>query len=52
MRLSFGDLLRLRGGAQRRKRRIWHARRNNEMLVGVAPYRFRSAHWRRMLLCW
>jgi hypothetical protein len=30
-RLSFGDLLRLRGGAQRRKPRIWHARRNNEM---------------------
>src|SRR5689334_24856884 len=30
-RLAFGDLLRLRGGAQRGKPRIWHARRNNEM---------------------
>jgi len=34
-RLTFGDLLRLRGRAQR-KPRIWHARRNNEMLVGLA----------------
>jgi mannosyltransferase len=34
-RLTFGDLLRLRGREQRRKLRIWHARRNDEMLVGV-----------------
>src|SRR4029453_4579915 len=32
-RLGMGDILRLRGRAQRRKPRIWHARRNNEMLV-------------------
>src|SRR5258707_954209 len=35
-RLSLGDLVRLRGGAQHHKPRIWHARRNNEMLVGLA----------------
>jgi mannosyltransferase len=35
-RLIVGDILRLRGRAQRRKPRIWHARRNNEMLVGLA----------------
>ncbi len=34
-RLTFGDLLRLRSRAQRGKPRIWHARRNNEMLVGL-----------------
>jgi mannosyltransferase len=34
-RLSLGDLVRLRGGAQRQKPRIWHARRNNEMLAGL-----------------
>jgi mannosyltransferase len=34
-RLSFRDLMRLRRGGERRKPRIWHARRNNEMLVGV-----------------
>jgi mannosyltransferase len=41
-RLSFGDLFRLRGRAHRHKPRIWHARRNNEMLVGVA---LRSLGW-------
>src|SRR5258705_6481219 len=35
-RLAFGDLLKLRRRAQRTKPRIWHARRNNEMLVGLA----------------
>ena len=35
-RLSVGDILRLRSRAQRRKPRIWHARRNNEMLIGLA----------------
>jgi mannosyltransferase len=35
-RLTMGDIIRLRVGAQRRKARIWHARRNNEMLVGLA----------------
>lgn len=34
-RLGLGDLFRLRCGAQRHKLRIWHARRNNEMLAGV-----------------
>jgi mannosyltransferase len=33
-RLSFGDLLRLRNLPARRSR-IWHARRNNEMIVGL-----------------
>jgi len=54
-RLTVGDILRLRGRAQRRKPRIWHARRNNEMLVGLAlrglgwPFRliFTSAGQRR-----
>src|SRR5215510_9921241 len=41
-RLTFGDLLRLRGRAQRRMPRVWHARRNNEMLVGLA---LRSLGW-------
>src|SRR3954454_18448058 len=36
LRLTMGDIIRLRAGAQRRKSRIWHARRNNEMLVGLA----------------
>ncbi len=31
-RLTIGDLLRLRGS---RRRLIWHARRNNEMIVGL-----------------
>ena len=35
-RLTFGDLMRLRGRRQRAKPRIWHARRNNEMLLGLA----------------
>ncbi len=34
-RLTLRDLLRLRGAAQRGKPRSWHARRNNEMLVGL-----------------
>ena len=33
--LGLGGLVRLRLGAQRRKPRIWHARRNNEMLAGL-----------------
>src|SRR5262249_20517858 len=41
-RLTFGDLLRLRGRAQRSVPRVWHARRNNEMLVGLA---LRSLGW-------
>src|SRR5262245_56989988 len=35
-RLTFRDLLRLRSRAQRGTPRIWHARRNNEMIVGLA----------------
>src|SRR5881296_2735852 len=35
-RLTLRDILRLRGGTQRGKPRIWHARRNNEMLIGLA----------------
>src|SRR5215470_1006464 len=35
-RLRLRDILELRRRAQRRKPRIWHARRNNEMLVGLA----------------
>ena len=54
-RLTMGDILRLRGRMQRGKPRIWHARRNNEMLVGLAlrglgwPFRliFTSAGQRR-----
>ena len=34
-RLSLGDFVRLRRGSQRRRPRIWHARRNNEMLAGL-----------------
>src|SRR3954469_5149597 len=34
--LSLYDLWRLRGPKQRGQPRIWHARRNNEMLVGLA----------------
>jgi mannosyltransferase len=34
-RLTFGDLFRLRSGSARMKPRIWHARRNDEMLVGL-----------------
>jgi mannosyltransferase len=34
-RLTLRDLLRLRMGSQRTKLRIWHARRNDEMLAGV-----------------
>ena len=32
-KLTFGDLMRLRRRGERAKPRIWHARRNNEMLV-------------------
>jgi mannosyltransferase len=35
-RLTLGDLVRLRSRSQRRTPRIWHARRNNETLVGLA----------------
>jgi len=35
-RLTVRDLIRLRGRSQRRKARIWHARRNDEMLIGLA----------------
>jgi mannosyltransferase len=34
-RLTLRDLFRLRSAAQRHKPRVWHARRNNEMLVGL-----------------
>ncbi|MEA2991903.1 MAG: mannosyltransferase [Alphaproteobacteria bacterium] len=34
-RLSFGDLLRLRRRPHGRSPRIWHARRNNEMIIGL-----------------
>src|SRR5574341_2432389 len=54
-RMTLGDLLRLRLAAQRRKPRIWHARRNNEMVAGLIlkllgwPFRlvFTSAAQRR-----
>jgi mannosyltransferase len=35
LRLTLGDLFRLRTGATRVKSRIWHARRNDEMLAGL-----------------
>src|SRR5436309_2020434 len=35
-RLAFCDLVRLRFGARRHRPRIWHARRNNEMMAGLA----------------
>ncbi len=35
-RMTVGDLLRLRLSSQRRKPRIWHARRNNEMMAGLS----------------
>jgi mannosyltransferase len=35
-RLSVRDIIKLRVRSQRRKTRIWHARRNNEMLIGLA----------------
>src|SRR5262245_56403901 len=34
-RLTLSDIFRLRARLQRRVPRIWHARRNNEMLVGL-----------------
>jgi mannosyltransferase len=34
--LTVGDIIRLRAPSQRRTARIWHARRNNEMLIGLA----------------
>jgi mannosyltransferase len=41
-RLALRDLWRLRTGSQRTKPRVWHARRNDEMLVGVL---LRSLGW-------
>jgi mannosyltransferase len=35
-KLGLADLLALRRGAERGRARIWHARRNNEMMVGLA----------------
>ncbi len=35
-RLTVRDIMRLRARAQRSKARIWHARRNNEMIIGLA----------------
>jgi mannosyltransferase len=35
-RLTVRDIIRLRARSQRRTARIWHARRNNEMLIGLA----------------
>src|SRR5262245_26759645 len=35
-RLTLRNLLQLRSHAERGKPRIWHARRNNEMIVGLA----------------
>jgi len=35
-RLTVRDIIRLRLGSQRHKARIWHARRNNEMIIGLA----------------
>src|SRR5215475_10599980 len=35
-RLTVRDIIRLRGRAQCWKARIWHARRNDEMLIGLA----------------
>jgi len=35
-RLTVRDIIRLRVRTQRSKPRIWHARRNNEMLIGLA----------------
>jgi mannosyltransferase len=34
-RLTFAQLLALRGRGERKRMRIWHARRNDEMLVGL-----------------
>jgi mannosyltransferase len=34
-RITLGDLFRLRSASQRIKPRVWHARRNNEMLAGL-----------------
>jgi mannosyltransferase len=45
-RLSFGDLLRLRGLPGERAR-IWHARRNNEMIVGLL---LKALGWRLTLI--
>ena len=42
-RIGVRDLLRLRVGAGRRAMRVWHARRNNEMIVG---WLLRSLGWR------
>jgi mannosyltransferase len=45
-RLTFGDLLRLRNLPARRSR-IWHARRNNEMIIGLL---LRALGWRLTLV--
>lgn len=45
-RLSFGDLLRLRIMAGKRSR-IWHARRNNEMIIGLL---LKALGWRLTLI--
>lgn len=45
-RLSFGDLLRLRSLPGKRAR-IWHARRNNEMIVGLL---LKALGWRLTLI--
>lgn len=45
-RLTFGDLLRLRNLPARRSR-IWHARRNNEMIIGLL---LKALGWRLTLV--
>jgi mannosyltransferase len=45
-RLNFGDLLRLRKVPARRSR-IWHARRNNEMIIGLL---LKALGWRLTLI--
>jgi mannosyltransferase len=45
-RLSFGDLLRLRRLPAQRPR-VWHARRNNEMIVGLL---LKALGWRLVLI--
>ncbi|HET7678620.1 MAG TPA: glycosyltransferase family 4 protein [Xanthobacteraceae bacterium] len=45
-RLNFGDLLRLRNVPARRSR-IWHARRNNEMIIGLL---LKALGWRLTLI--
>ena len=45
-RLNFGDLLRLRAMPGKRSR-IWHARRNNEMIIGLL---LKALGWRLTLV--